>query len=206
MAEQFILCSHQSYKPHIKSIAFFIHNDDWVEVARVWFMDKGGDIDITRLKSGMSFLQVKSSRPWKRSWDKSEAELGIIGDNSTNWQRINRTTLSIVGYRLALETALSVCCLKTKSDDRQIELSVRTINKYNWMIIWRKIVWTMLSIYRFKRKNSQWSPSRLKYKLQCEKWFWFWALFWLKNEGLKPTLSNDRWKMKGWNRPCGMIC
>jgi hypothetical protein len=28
MAEQFILCSHQSYKPHIKSIAFFIHNDD----------------------------------------------------------------------------------------------------------------------------------------------------------------------------------
>ncbi len=51
------------------------------------------------------------------------AELGIIiGDNSTNRQQINRPTLSIVGYRLALETALSVCRLKTTSDDRQIEL------------------------------------------------------------------------------------
>jgi hypothetical protein len=45
------------------------------------------------------------------------AELGIIGDNLTNQQRINRATLSIVGYRLALETALSVCHLKTKPDD-----------------------------------------------------------------------------------------
>jgi hypothetical protein len=50
------------------------------------------------------------------------AELGVIGDNSTNRQQINRSTLSIVGYRLALETALSVCRLKTKSDDRQIDL------------------------------------------------------------------------------------
>jgi hypothetical protein len=63
------------------------------------------------------------------------AELGIIGDNLTNRQRINRSTLSIVGYRLALETALSVCRLKTKSDDRQIELSVRTINRYSRMIV-----------------------------------------------------------------------
>jgi hypothetical protein len=55
------------------------------------------------------------------------AELGIIGDNSTNRQRINRSTLLIIGYRLALEMALSVCRLKTKSDDRQIELSIRTI-------------------------------------------------------------------------------
>jgi hypothetical protein len=29
------------------------------------------------------------------------AELGIIGDNLTNPQRINRSTLSIVSYRLA---------------------------------------------------------------------------------------------------------
>jgi hypothetical protein len=62
-------------------------------------------------------------------------ELGIIGDNSTNRQRINRSTLSIVGYRLALEMALSVCRLKTKSDDGQIELSVRTINRYSRMIV-----------------------------------------------------------------------
>jgi hypothetical protein len=26
-----------------------------------------------------------------------------------------------------------------------------------------------------------------------------------KNEGLEPTLSNDRLKMKGWNRHCQMI-
>jgi hypothetical protein len=44
------------------------------------------------------------------------AELGIIGDNSTNRQRINRSTLSIFGYRLALETALSVYRLKTKME------------------------------------------------------------------------------------------
>ncbi len=86
--------------------------------------------------------------------DDRQTELGIIGDNSTNRQRINRSTLSIVGYRLALETALSVCCLKTKSDDRQIELSIRTIRRYCRMIVWRKIVLTMLSIHRFKRKNS----------------------------------------------------
>ncbi len=65
----------------------------------------------------------------------TRAELGIIGDNSTNRQRINQSTLSIIGYRLSLETALSVCRLKTKSDDRQIKLSVRTINRYSRMIV-----------------------------------------------------------------------
>ncbi len=71
------------------------------------------------------------------------SELGIIGDNSTNRQQSNRSTLSIVGYQLALETALSLCRLKTKSDDQQIELSMRTINKYSRMIVWRKIVLTI---------------------------------------------------------------
>jgi hypothetical protein len=65
--ESFILCDHQAYKIHIKSIALFIHNDDRVEVARGRFTDQGRDIDITRLESGMSFLQVKSSRPLRRS-------------------------------------------------------------------------------------------------------------------------------------------
>ncbi len=79
-------------------------------------------------------------------------ELGIIGNNSTNRQQINQSTLSIVGERLALEMALSVCRLKTKSDDRQIELSVRTIKRYCQMIVWKKNVLTMLSIHQFKRK------------------------------------------------------
>jgi hypothetical protein len=82
------------------------------------------------------------------------SELGIIGDNSTNRQRINRSTLSFVGYRLALETALTICRLKTKSDDWQIEWSIRTVKRYCRLIVWRKIVLTMLSIHRFKRKNS----------------------------------------------------
>jgi hypothetical protein len=32
--ESFILCRHQAYKTHIKSIAIFVHNDDRVKVAR----------------------------------------------------------------------------------------------------------------------------------------------------------------------------
>ncbi len=61
-------------------------------------------------------------------WDGSVPELGIIGVNLINRQRINRSTLSIIGYRLGIETVLLVCHLKTKSDDRQIKLSVRTNN------------------------------------------------------------------------------
>ncbi len=40
-------------------------HDDCVEVAQGWFTDKGGDVDLTRLKSGMSFLQVKASMTMK---------------------------------------------------------------------------------------------------------------------------------------------
>ncbi len=32
IAKSFILCGHQAYKTHIKSIAIFIHNNDRVEV------------------------------------------------------------------------------------------------------------------------------------------------------------------------------
>ncbi len=49
IAEYFILCGHQAYKMHIKSIAIFIHNDDMVVVARGQLTDKGSDIDMTRL-------------------------------------------------------------------------------------------------------------------------------------------------------------
>ncbi len=60
IAESSILCEHQAYKTYIKSIAFYIHNDDWVQVPCGHFTDKG-DIDMTQLESGMSFLKVKSS-------------------------------------------------------------------------------------------------------------------------------------------------
>jgi hypothetical protein len=40
-------------------------HDDCVEVAQGWFTDKGGDVDLTRLESGMSFLQVKASMTMK---------------------------------------------------------------------------------------------------------------------------------------------
>jgi hypothetical protein len=33
IAESFILCGHQAFKTHIKSIAIFMHEDDRVEVA-----------------------------------------------------------------------------------------------------------------------------------------------------------------------------
>jgi hypothetical protein len=61
MAELFILCSHQVFKTHIKSIAIFIHEDDQVEVAQGHFANKEGDLDLTKLESEMSFLQVKAS-------------------------------------------------------------------------------------------------------------------------------------------------
>jgi hypothetical protein len=39
----------------------FFHGDIWVEVAREKLMDKGNNVDMTRLESGMLFLQVKVS-------------------------------------------------------------------------------------------------------------------------------------------------
>jgi hypothetical protein len=47
IAEYFIMCGHQAYKMHIKSIVIFIHNDDRVVVARRQLTDKGNDIDMT---------------------------------------------------------------------------------------------------------------------------------------------------------------
>jgi hypothetical protein len=65
MADSFILCSHQAFKTHIKSIAVFIHKDDRMEVAQGRFANKEGDGDLTRLESGMSFLQVRASMSMK---------------------------------------------------------------------------------------------------------------------------------------------
>jgi hypothetical protein len=40
MADSFILCSHQAFKTHIKSITVFIHKDDRMEVAQGGFANK----------------------------------------------------------------------------------------------------------------------------------------------------------------------
>jgi hypothetical protein len=65
MAESFILCGHQAFKTHIKNIAVFMHEDDHVKDAQSRLMDKGSDMDLTRIESGMSFLQVKASMTMK---------------------------------------------------------------------------------------------------------------------------------------------
>jgi hypothetical protein len=43
-----------------------MHKDDRVEVAQGRFTNKGIDVDLTRLESGMSFLQVKASMTMKK--------------------------------------------------------------------------------------------------------------------------------------------
>ncbi len=48
MANSFILCSHQTFKTHIKSIAIFIHKDDRMEVAQGQFVNKEGEGNLTR--------------------------------------------------------------------------------------------------------------------------------------------------------------
>jgi hypothetical protein len=40
----------------------FVHGGDRVEVARGKFTDKESIVDMTRLQSGMPFLQVKASK------------------------------------------------------------------------------------------------------------------------------------------------
>jgi hypothetical protein len=65
LAESFILCRHQTFGTHIKNIAVFIHKNDRMEVAQGRFTDKEGEGDLTRLESGMSFMQVRASMSMK---------------------------------------------------------------------------------------------------------------------------------------------
>jgi hypothetical protein len=65
LAESFILCGHQAFKTHIKRITVFIHKDDRMEVAQGQFCNREGEGDLTRLESGMSFLQVRTSMSMK---------------------------------------------------------------------------------------------------------------------------------------------
>jgi hypothetical protein len=59
------LCGHQAFRTHIKNIAVFIHKDDRMEVAQGRFSDKEGEGDLTRLESGISFMQVRASMSMK---------------------------------------------------------------------------------------------------------------------------------------------
>ncbi len=61
VAESFVLCGHHAYRTHIKNIAVFVHKDDRIEVAQGRFSGKEGEADLTRLESGMSFMQVRAS-------------------------------------------------------------------------------------------------------------------------------------------------
>jgi hypothetical protein len=65
LAESFILCGHQAYTTHIKNIAIFIHKDERMQVAQGHFMGKEGEGNLTRLESGMSFMQVRASMSMK---------------------------------------------------------------------------------------------------------------------------------------------
>jgi hypothetical protein len=67
LAELFILCGHQAFRTHIKNIAVFVHKDDRMEVAQGRFSGKEGEADLTRLESGMSFMQVRASMSMRRS-------------------------------------------------------------------------------------------------------------------------------------------
>ncbi len=61
LTESFILCGHQAFRTHIKNIAVFVHRDDRMEVAQGRFSGKEGEGNLTRLESGMSFMQVRAS-------------------------------------------------------------------------------------------------------------------------------------------------
>jgi hypothetical protein len=60
-----VVVEHQAFRTHIKNIAVFIHKDDRMEVAQGRFSDKEGEDDLTRLESGMSFMQVRASMSMK---------------------------------------------------------------------------------------------------------------------------------------------
>jgi hypothetical protein len=87
VAESFILCGHQAFRTHIKNIAVFVHKDDRMEVAQGRFSGKEGEADLTRLESGMSFMQVRASMSMK---EKLKQVRGAICKNR---QDIARTRL-----------------------------------------------------------------------------------------------------------------
>jgi hypothetical protein len=90
VAESFILCGHQAFQTHIKNIAVFVHKDDRMEVAQGRFLGKEGEADLTRLESGMSFMQVRASMSMK---EKLRQVRGAICENRRD---IARTRLEAI--------------------------------------------------------------------------------------------------------------
>jgi hypothetical protein len=90
LAESFILCGHQAFRTHIKNIAVFVRKDDRMEVAQGRFSGKEGEADLTRLESGMSFMQVRASMSMK---EKLRQVRGAICENRRD---IARTRLEAV--------------------------------------------------------------------------------------------------------------
>jgi hypothetical protein len=90
LAESFILCGHQAFRTHIKNIAVFVHKDDRMEVAQGRFSGKEGEANLTRLESGMSFMQVLASMSMK---EKLRQVRGAICENRRD---IARTRLEPV--------------------------------------------------------------------------------------------------------------
>jgi hypothetical protein len=90
LAESFILCGHQAFKTHIKNMAVFIHKDDRMEVAQGHFNDKEGEGNLTRLGSGMSFMQVRASVSMK------EKLRQVRGAICVNRREIAHTRLEVI--------------------------------------------------------------------------------------------------------------
>ncbi len=90
LAESFILYGQQAFRTHIKNIAVFVHKDDRMEVAQGRFSGKEGEADLTRLESGMSFMQVRASMLMK---EKLRQVRGAICENRRD---IARTRLEAV--------------------------------------------------------------------------------------------------------------
>jgi hypothetical protein len=90
VAESFIVCGHQAFRTHIKNIAVFVHKDNRMEVAQGHFSGKEGEADLTRLESGMSFMQVRASMSMK---EKLRQVRGAICENRRD---IARTRLEAI--------------------------------------------------------------------------------------------------------------
>jgi hypothetical protein len=92
LAESFILCGHQAFQTHIKNIAVFVHKDDRMDVAQGRFSGKEGEADLTRLESGISFMQVQASMSMK---EKLRQVRGAICENRRD---IAHTRLEAVAW------------------------------------------------------------------------------------------------------------
>jgi hypothetical protein len=104
MAESFILCGHQAFKTHIKSIAVFIHEDDRIVVAQGSFANKESDVDLTRLESGTSFLQVKASMSMKQKLRQVRSAICV------NWREIAHTRLEAIAVADNPYSLITIFC------------------------------------------------------------------------------------------------